>query len=151
MRPNPAIACTIGGLALDGQRVRRSRSWADGAIRGEHVVVDVAAQSNDGAVALELRPICEHCAVDLPPSAANAMICSFECTFCSECVQVLQDVCPNCGGGFQPRPIRPMTNWKGGNDLTNHPASMAQRHRPVDIDAHRAFAQLIATIPPGNR
>ena len=34
----------------------------------------------------ELRPSCECCDVDLPPSATNAMICTFECTFCRDCV-----------------------------------------------------------------
>ncbi len=57
---------------------------------------------------LELRPNCEYCDVDLPPEATNARICSYECTFCANCVEaVLHDVCPNCGGGFSARPIRP--------------------------------------------
>ncbi len=56
---------------------------------------------------LELRPNCECCDRDLPPDAA-AMICTFECTFCAECVAtVLAGVCPNCGGGFSRRPVRP--------------------------------------------
>ena len=59
-------------------------------------------------VMLELRPNCELCDVDLPPAATNARICTYECTFCADCVEnVLHDVCPNCGGGFAPRPIRP--------------------------------------------
>ncbi len=57
---------------------------------------------------LELRPSCECCNNDLPPAAPDAMICSFECTFCADCVETkLHGVCPNCGGGFVPRPIRP--------------------------------------------
>ena len=57
---------------------------------------------------LELRPGCECCDKDLPPSAADARICTFECTFCRDCVETrLGGRCPNCGGGFQPRPIRP--------------------------------------------
>jgi hypothetical protein len=56
---------------------------------------------------LELRPTCEHCNTPLPPDSTEAMICSYECTFCRDCVALLQDVCPNCGGGFQPRPVRP--------------------------------------------
>src|SRR5262245_5966205 len=56
---------------------------------------------------LELRPVCENCNKPLPPDATDARICSFECTFCAPCVDaVLADVCPNCGGGFAPRPIR---------------------------------------------
>ena len=57
---------------------------------------------------LELRPGCECCDKDLPPAAQDAMICTFECTFCRECVEThLGGRCPNCGGNFQPRPIRP--------------------------------------------
>ena len=57
---------------------------------------------------LELRPSCECCDRPLPPDAADAMICTFECTFCQTCVEtVLDHVCPNCGGRFVPRPIRP--------------------------------------------
>jgi hypothetical protein len=57
---------------------------------------------------LELRPNCECCDKDLPPSAADAMICTYECTFCRDCVETrLGSVCPNCGGNFAARPIRP--------------------------------------------
>lgn len=57
---------------------------------------------------LDLRPNCECCDKDLPPDAADAMICTFECTFCTGCADgVLGGVCPNCGGNFSPRPIRP--------------------------------------------
>lgn len=67
---------------------------------------------------LELRPNCECCDRDLPPDSVEARICTFECTFCADCVQgVLKDVCPNCGGGFMPRPIRP------ANKLAKFPAS----------------------------
>ena len=57
---------------------------------------------------LDLRPNCECCDKDLPPESTQARICTFECTFCADCVdQVLNGVCPNCGGNFTPRPIRP--------------------------------------------
>lgn len=57
---------------------------------------------------LELRPNCERCDKDLPPDSAEAMICTFECTFCVSCVEdVLKSVCPNCGGNFTQRPVRP--------------------------------------------
>ena len=57
---------------------------------------------------LDLRPNCECCDKDLPPEAPDAMICTFECTFCADCVDNrLDGVCPNCGGNFAPRPIRP--------------------------------------------
>ncbi|HEV2282012.1 MAG TPA: DUF1272 domain-containing protein [bacterium] len=57
---------------------------------------------------LELRPNCECCDKDLPPSAPDAMICSFECTFCRACAETrLGGRCPNCRGGLVARPIRP--------------------------------------------
>lgn len=56
---------------------------------------------------LEMRPACENCHKALPPDAPDAYICSYECTFCAECVEkVLKHVCPNCGGSFAPRPTR---------------------------------------------
>ena len=56
---------------------------------------------------LELRPNCERCDKDLPPDA-EVWICTFECTFCTDCVEgPLGHVCPNCGGNFERRPIRP--------------------------------------------
>lgn len=57
---------------------------------------------------LELRPNCECCDIDLPPDSTEAMICTFECTFCKTCVETrLNQTCPNCGGNFVSRPIRP--------------------------------------------
>ncbi len=57
---------------------------------------------------LELRPNSECCNRDLPPDSIEARICSYECTFCADCAEtVLKGVCPNCGGNFAPRPIRP--------------------------------------------
>ena len=101
---------------------------------------------------LELRPSCEHCNTPLPPDSTEARICSFECTFCAGCVDgVLHNVCPNCGGGFAPRPVRPARDWKGGNCLTTHPASERVRHRPVDAVAHAAFAAAIEGLPPETR
>ena len=72
---------------------------------------------------LEIRPSCEQCNKELPPDSTEANICSFECTFCSGCVELLQNVCPNCGGGFVSRPIRVKIDWKSGNCLKNYPAS----------------------------
>ena len=55
---------------------------------------------------LEIRPDCEHCGTDLLAEAPGAFICSFECTFCAECAEHLDDVCPNCGGELMDRPTR---------------------------------------------
>ena len=101
---------------------------------------------------LELRPTCEHCNIPLSPDSPEARICSYECTFCADCVEtVLQNVCPNCGGGFEPRPVRPLRNWKGDNYLGHDPASTRIHHRPVDPAAHARFAAAIRSIPPGQR
>lgn len=57
---------------------------------------------------LELKPSCENCNKQLPPGSKEAMICSFECTFCEDCVdKILNNICPNCGGNFEKRPVRP--------------------------------------------
>lgn len=56
---------------------------------------------------LEMRPDCERCGADLSAEAPGAFICSFECTFCAECAEALDDRCPNCGGELMDRPTRP--------------------------------------------
>ena len=101
---------------------------------------------------LQLRPTCENCNKPLPPASTEARICSYECTFCEKCVAaILFNVCPNCGGGFVPRPVRPSRNWKNGNCLGKDPASTAVKHRPVDPAAHNQFATPIKDIPPQQR
>ena len=101
---------------------------------------------------LELRPTCEHCNRALPSASTLARICSFECTFCAPCVGgVLGNVCPNCGGGFVARPIRPARRWKGNAWLGARPATGAITHRPVDQVAHEAFAEPIRKLLPEHR
>jgi uncharacterized protein len=101
---------------------------------------------------LDLRPTCEHCNKPLPPQSTEARICSYECTFCASCVDtVLGNVCPNCGGGFAPRPIRPARNWKGDNCLGKDPASTRVKHRPVDAAEHALFSADIRRIAPEKR
>jgi uncharacterized protein len=76
---------------------------------------------------LQLRPNCECCARDLPPESPLARICTYECTFCVACVeQRLGGVCPNCGGNFEKRPVRPAMK------LAKHPASTARVQAAAD-------------------
>jgi hypothetical protein len=56
-------------------------------------------------VALEMRSECERCGTALAVDG-DARICSFECTFCTACADVMKAVCPNCGGELVPRPRR---------------------------------------------
>jgi len=101
---------------------------------------------------LELRPNCELCDKDLLPDAADARICSYECTFCAACVEdALHDVCPNCGGGFQPRPIRPRRAWRKGTGLENDPAGGRRRRSPFTRDEIDAFVEAVHGIDPADR
>jgi hypothetical protein len=101
---------------------------------------------------LLLRPNCECCDKDLPPDSTEARICSFECTFCADCVEgILLNVCPNCGGGFAPRPIRPARDHRGGNFLGAYPASPERVIRRVDAASHAGLAAGIKDIPPQRR
>ena len=101
---------------------------------------------------LELRPNCELCDVDLPPDAPNARICSYECTFCADCVEnVLHDVCPNCGGGFERRPIRPVRAWRPTTGLDNDPAGTSRRHTTYTRAELEAFAASLRDVPPSAR
>jgi len=69
-----------------------------------------------------MRPDCERCGRDLPPGSSDAFICSFECTFCAECVAgPLGGRCPNCGGNLERRPTR------AEDKLARHPASTVRK------------------------
>jgi hypothetical protein len=75
---------------------------------------------------LQLRPNCECCNRDLPNESADARICTFECTFCSSCVEdKLNNTCPNCGGEFVRRPIRPAAK------LAKYPPSTERVYKPA--------------------
>lgn len=101
---------------------------------------------------LELRPGCENCGCPLPADSSDAMICTYECTFCRRCVEeVLGNVCPNCAGGFVPRPIRPSRAWRPGVSLAHQPASTRVVHKPVDPDTQAALQQQLGSIPPEAR
>jgi hypothetical protein len=74
---------------------------------------------------LQMRPCCECCNVDLPPESSEARICSFECTFCMTCAElVLEGKCPNCGGELVARPRRPAAK------LARYPASTERIYKP---------------------
>jgi hypothetical protein len=75
---------------------------------------------------LKLKPNCECCDADLPPEATNALICTFECTFCADCARdrLPGGVCPNCGGNLVARPIRPTAM------LAKYPASTDRVLKP---------------------
>lgn len=98
---------------------------------------------------LELRPCCENCGTELRADSPDAMICTYECTFCRECVDVmLLGVCPNCGGNLCPRPIRPAFAWRTGLSILHQPASTRPVVKPVDVDAHAAFAHTVLESQP---
>lgn len=103
-------------------------------------------------MALELRPNCEFCDVDLPPESLDARICTYECTFCAHCVEAeLENVCPNCGGGFTPRPIRPSREWRPGLSLADRPASSERHHLSHDRESIAGLTALVRDIPPQER
>jgi hypothetical protein len=106
----------------------------------------------ESTMALELRPNCEYCDKDLPPRSAEARICTFECTFCAACVEnKLCNVCPNCGGGFVLRPIRPVTEWRPGLSIEKRPPSNTRVHLSYSLDDIAAHSARIRHIPPEDR
>ncbi len=101
---------------------------------------------------LEIRPNCELCDRELAPDSPAARICSYECTFCSDCVRdILENVCPNCGGGFVARPIRPVNERRDGVSLAHQPASTQPVHSPYSHEEIRVFANGVKHIPAEDR
>jgi hypothetical protein len=100
---------------------------------------------------LEIRPICENCGKSLPNESNEAMICTFECTYCLDCVtNVLHNVCPNCGGGFEKRPTRPIL-CKTPDCLKNFPAKTERIHRPVDQEKFKLLKSFYMCTDPRKR
>lgn len=101
---------------------------------------------------LEIRPNCEYCDKDLPANATDAYICTYECTFCRRCVDtVLMNVCPNCGGNFCPRPIRPSKEHRAGLSLIHQPSSLLRRAMAFDENEVKLFSQKLKHLKPNDR
>lgn len=103
---------------------------------------------------LALRPNCEWCDKDLPPDASDAMICSYECTYCADCVEnVLKNVCPTCGGNFSARPIRPKGAHRSTKTLGlgHHPAQSERVHSPYTREEVDAMVAKLSHITPEDR
>ena len=95
---------------------------------------------------LEIRPNCENCNKSLPNDSTEAMICTFECTFCKDCVDdVLNNVCPNCGGGFEKRPTRPQ------HLLDKYPVSNKVIYKPVVLDSFKTLQDKFSNTNPRKR
>jgi uncharacterized protein len=115
-------------------------------------LADGDGQATNVAMALEMRPNCECCDKDLPPNSITARICSYECTFCADCTDgVLDNVCPNCGGGFTPRPIRPARQWRSGLSVEQQPPSTKRRHLSYSREEIAAFSAKLRDVPPQDR
>ncbi len=100
---------------------------------------------------LEMRPSCENCDKNLPNESNEAMICTHECTFCEACVKdVLNNVCPNCGGGFEKRPTRP-TNCFTPNCVEKYPVSTIKKFKPINIEEFKLLLEQFENVEPRRR
>ena len=63
----------------------------------------------------------------------------------------LRNVCPNCGGGLVPRPIRPRTEWRPGLSVGKRPPSDKRVHLSYSLQDIQAHSERIAAIPPEQR
>ena len=95
---------------------------------------------------LEIRPSCEHCNYPLPNTSADAMICSFECTYCKKCaIDIFENVCPSCSGNFVERPIRPQRK------IRSNPASTEIIFKPKNLNVARINTENYKGISPTKR
>ena len=92
---------------------------------------------------LEIRPNCEHCGKDLPNTSTEAMICSFECTYCrTYAIELFENVCPSCGGNFVERPIRP------SKMVAKYPISTKEVFAPKDLKKAKQLSDQYKNISP---
>lgn len=97
---------------------------------------------------LILKPNCECCNASLPANSSQAYICTYECTFCEDCLTgILQGVCLNCGGDLQKRPIRPAKAYRPGLGLQHHSASEEKVIGRLSEQEITTFVDKIKHIP----
>jgi len=95
---------------------------------------------------LEIKPTCEHCNKSLPNTSEEAMICSFECTYCKECaLTIFENVCPNCSGNFVERPIRT------SKMIEKYPASTKPVFKPKDLEKAKINSEKYKNSKPEER
>ena len=95
---------------------------------------------------LEIRPNCEHCNKDLPNTSTEAMICSFECTYCKTCaLEIFENVCPSCSGNFVERPIRPLKM------IEKYPASSNRIFKPKELSKTKINSEKFKNVKPERR
>ena len=95
---------------------------------------------------LEIRPNCEHCNKDLPNTSTEAMICTFECTYCKNCaLEIFENVCPNCSGNFVERPIRP------SKYMEKYPASSKRVFKSKDLEVTKLITEKYKNTNPEER
>lgn len=95
---------------------------------------------------LEIRPICENCGKSLPNESNEAMICTFECTFCRDCVEnILFNVCPNCGGGLEKRPTRPT------DLLVKYPPKTEELLKPINAEKFKTILEKYRNVESQKR
>lgn len=95
---------------------------------------------------MEIRLNCENCDKSLPNGSDEAMICTFDCTFCVSCVNdLLKNVCPNCGGGFEKRPTRPQ------DYLEKYPPSTKKIFKPLNMEEFQEKLKRYQGIRPSER
>jgi len=59
--------------------------------------------------------------------------------------EILGNVCPNCTGGFVPRPIRPKAQLK------QYPPSGKKVWKPVSVEKQEDYKKRFGHIPPSQR
>ena len=95
---------------------------------------------------LQIRLNCEHCNKALPNTSSEAMICSFECTYCKTCaVEIFKNVCPSCSGNFVERPIRPLKM------IEKYPASTKEIYKPKNLEDAKINSNKYKNINPTER
>jgi|SRR5271166_6219440 len=84
------------------------RAWAASELnlKAREALIAAADREDQNAKLLELmttpKTACERCAKALALNA-SAFRCAFQCTFCADCAEAYQHVCPNCGGQLSDR------------------------------------------------
>ncbi|SRR6266851_6936975 len=98
-RPRREVMAILGRLEHGGAGIYESLAAQEQNQKAREALLAAAKREEQNSALLKLmtsvKDKCEKCGKPVPREA-DALCCSFQCTFCPDCAAEYNHVCPNC-------------------------------------------------------
>jgi uncharacterized protein len=105
-RPRREVMAILGRLEHGGANIYESLAAEEKNQKAREALLAAAKREEQNSALLKLmtsfKDKCEKCGKAVPREA-DALCCSFQCTFCPTCAAGYNHVCPNCSGELTAR------------------------------------------------